>query len=83
MAERELRRVREDSDDLLDKMNRLKHLEERKRRLEVSTPEFHDAADAIADVSSQIFRLAHDERAAGDRIERRQGISTEDVEPDR
>lgn len=83
MAERELRRVRDTSDALLDKLNRLKTLEERKRHLEVSTPDFHDAADAIAAVSSDIFRLAHDERAAGERIERRQGVSTEDVEPDR
>jgi hypothetical protein len=83
MADRELRRVRDTSDDLLDNLNRLKTLEERKRRLEVSTPEFHEAADAIAGVSSDIFRLARDERAAGDRISRRQGVSTEDVEPDR
>ena len=83
MAERELRRVRNDSDDLLEKMNRLKDLEKRKRHLEVSTPEFHDAADAVADVSSDIFRIARDEQAAGDRIERRQGVSTEDVRPNR
>ena len=83
MAERELRRVRNDSDDLLEKMNLLKDLEKRKRHLEVSTPAFHDAADAVADVSSEIFRVAHDEQAAGDRIERRQGVSTEEVEPDR
>ncbi len=83
MAERELRRVRNDSDDLLEKMNLLKDLEKRKRHLEVSTPAFHDAADAVADVSTEIFRVAHDEQAAGDRIERRQGVSTEEVEPDR
>ena len=83
MADRELRRVRDDSDDLLEKLNRLKDLEKRKRRLEVSTPEFHDAADAIADVSTEIFSVAHDEQAAGDRIVRRQGVATEDVEPHR
>ena len=83
MAEQELRRVRDDSDDLLEKLNRLKALESRKRHLEVSTPDFHDAADAVADVSSEIFSLARDEQAAGDRIERRQGVATEDVEPDR
>ena len=83
MAERELRRVRDDSDDLLEQLQRLKGLEERKRHLEVSTPEFHHAADQIADVSSEIFRTARDEQAAGDRIGRRQGVSTEDVEPDR
>lgn len=83
MAERELHRVRDDSDELLEKLNRLKELETRKRQLEVSTPEFHDAADAVADVSSEIFSLAHDEQAAGDQIERRQGVATEDVPTDR
>jgi hypothetical protein len=83
VAERELRRVRDDSDDLLEKMNRLKDLEQRKRHMEVSTPEFHDAADEVADVSSEIFRLARDEQTAGDHIDRRQGVSTEDVEPSR
>ena len=83
MAERELRRVRDDSDELLEKMNRLKDLEMRKRTLEVSTPEFHDAADAVADVSTEIFAMAHDEQAAGNRIEHRQGVATEDVEPKR
>ena len=83
MAEQELRRVRHDSDQLLEKLNELKRLEERKRRLEVSTPEFHKTADAVAEVSSEIFRLGHDEQATGNRIERRQGVATEDVEPDR
>ena len=83
MARRELHRVRDDSDELLDKLNRMKELESRKRKLEVSTPAFHEAADAVADVSREIFSLAHDEQAAGDRIERRQGVATEDVPPDR
>ncbi len=55
----------------------------RKRHLEVSTPEFHEATDGVAEVSSDIFRLARDEQAAGDRIERRQRVTTEDVEADR
>ena len=83
MAEQELRRVRDDSDQLLKKLNELKDLEQRKRRLEVSTPAFHDAANKVADVSSEIFRIGHDEQAAGDRIERRQGVNTEDVQPGR
>jgi hypothetical protein len=83
MAERELHRVRDDSDELLEKLHRLKDLEKSKRQLEVSTPAFHDAADAVADVSSEIFALAHDEQAAGNRIERRQGVATEDVQTDR
>ena len=83
MAEQELRRVRHDSDDLLEKMNRLKDLEQRKRHLEVSTPEFHDAADEVADVSTEIFRIARDEQATGNQIDRRQGMTTEDVRPDR
>ena len=82
MADREMRRVRDDSDKLLEKLDRLKDLEKRKRTVEVSTPEFHELADAVADVSTDIFATAHHEQAAGDRIERRQGVATEDIRPD-
>ena len=81
MAERERERLRDDSDALLDKMNELKDLESRKRRLEISTPAFHEAADAVADKSREIFTLAHHEQATGDQIGERQGMATEEVEP--
>jgi hypothetical protein len=82
VAERELQRVRDDSDALLEQMERLKRLETRKRQLEVSTPEFHEVADEVADTSREIFNIARDEAAAGNRIDRRQGVATEDVQPD-
>ena len=78
-----MRRVRNDSDALLEQMDRLKNLETRKRQLEVSTPEFHDVADEVADTSREIFNIARDEAAAGNGIDRRQGVATEDIQPDR
>lgn len=81
MAEEERDRLRDVSDALLGKMNELKELETRKRHLQISTPAFHEAADQVADKSREIFSLAHDEQATGNRIEHRQGVATEDVEP--
>jgi hypothetical protein len=82
MTDRERQRVvRDDSDALLGKMHELKDLESRKRHLEISTPAFHDAADAVTDASREIFSIAHHEQVAGSRIDERQGIATEDVEP--
>jgi hypothetical protein len=83
MAEEQLERLRDDSDALLEKMRELTELESLKRRLEVSTPPFHDAADAVADKSREIFTLAHDEQLIGNQIDERQGLVTEDISPDR
>ena len=80
-AERERKQLRDVSDALLRRMNELKDLEKRKRLLEISTPEFHEAADAVAEKSREIFALAHDEQAVGNRIDERQDVATEDVDP--
>ncbi len=48
----------------------------RSRRLD-----FHELADAIADKSREIFATASQERAIGDEIDKKQGVTTEDVEP--
>ncbi len=80
--ERDLRRVRNDSDALLEQMNRLKDLETRKRRLEVSTPAFHAIEDEVLDTTREIFNTARDEAAASNRVDRH-GLTTEDIDPDR
>jgi hypothetical protein len=79
---RNLRRVRNDSDALLEQMDRLKELERRKRHLVVSTPAFHELEDEVVDTTRDIFNTVRDEAAASSRIDR-QGLTTEDVNPDR
>jgi hypothetical protein len=79
---RDLRRVRNDSDALLEQMGRLKDLEIRKRHLVVSTPAFHEVEDQVVDTTRDIFDTVRDEAAASKRVHR-QGLTTEDVDPDR
>ena len=80
--QRNLRRVRNDSDALLEQMSRLKDLETRKRHLVVSTPAFHEIEDEVVDTTREIFNTVDDEAAASKRVGR-QGLTTEDVAPDR
>ena len=80
--DRNLRRVRHDSDVLLRQMGRLKDLEKRKRQLVVSTPAYHTIEDEVVNTTHDIFNTVHDEAAASKRVGR-QGLTTEDVNPDR
>ena len=81
MAEQHERRLRHDSDALLDEIEALRAMEREKRTYQISTPEFHDLADAITEKSREIFAIAADERATGNRIDERQAETTDDVEP--
>ena len=80
MAKRETRPEPEDS-GILTKLNRLKDLEMRKRQLDGSSPEFEEVANAIAGVSSDIFRLGHGEEAAEGRVVDQGRVG--EVEPNR
>ena len=79
--EKNLRRVRHDSDSLLEQMGRLKDLETRKRQLVVSTPAFHSIEDEVVNTTHDIFNTVHDEAAASKRVGH-QGLTTEEVKPE-
>jgi len=75
------RDLRNDSDDLLAELNELRALEAQKRNREISSPEFHELADAIEEKSREIFRTAADERYVGNEADRHRGTTINDLEP--
>ena len=78
---RGLRRLLADSDAIIGEVDRLKNLEETKREYPVSSPEFHYLADEIERRSRRVFRIAADERAAGNVTKPRKQITTNEIEP--
>ena len=66
----EQRRLGEDSERLLDALDELRSLEQEKRREPISTPRFHELAEQVTDVASEIFRDASQEEDDGNRTER-------------
>ena len=66
----EQRRIRKDSDDLLDALGELKAMEGRKREHDYSTPEFHELAEAVDDQARHVVDLAIQERVDGDDVDR-------------
>jgi hypothetical protein len=66
------------SDALLDAVDDLKGLEREKRRVHISTPDFHQLAEEIEAKSRDVFRLAADERRLADRTET-SDVSIDDV----
>ena len=75
------RRVRDDSDELLDDVEELKRLEKIKRAYPISSPEFHYLEERIVEKSRDVFRLAEAERAAGNGPEPSPPTTTNEVEP--
>jgi hypothetical protein len=71
--------LRDNSDELLGALDDLKSLEREKRTQEISSPPFHEMAEAIEDKSREVFRMAATERQIGDTFEESQGMSTEEV----
>lgn len=75
--------------DLADHSNRLLHaveelreLEQRKRRETISTPPFHHLADDVKAKSREIFRIADDQEALGDRIPTQSDLSIDALDED-
>ncbi len=60
--------LEEISDRLMAEAGEVKRLEAVKRSYPISTPEFHELAEEIADHARQVFRLADEEDVIGDRI---------------
>ena len=56
------------SDKLLDALRHLKDTEERKRKVPISTPAFHELANDVNATSREIFRIARDQDDLGDAI---------------
>ena len=75
--------LRDHSDRLIEEIEAIKALEVEKRGHEISTPEFHQLAEAIVEKSRDIFRLAAEENFVGDEIDEPQGVSIDEVRPER
>ena len=56
------------SDRLMVEAAEVKRLEAEKRKHPISSPEFHELADDIADHARHVFRLADGEEELGDEI---------------
>jgi hypothetical protein len=62
-----LKRLRLDSDALMEKLAEMRRAEDRKRQADVSTPEFHQLSDRVDQLSNQVFRLAQGEEDVAER----------------
>jgi hypothetical protein len=72
------REVAENSEHFLEAIDDLRILETQKRRTRISTPSFHALADEIAARSRDVFKIADDERIAGNLTDRGK-VTIEDV----
>lgn len=63
----EYERIRDDSDELLQALDDMKAMEKEKRNEDISTPPFHELADAVEDQAKRVFRMAQGEELDGDR----------------
>jgi hypothetical protein len=75
------RHLRRDSDELLHGIEQMRSMEREKRQHQVSTPEFHELADAITDKSREIFSIAADEEVTGNRTVHEPERTIEDIDP--
>jgi hypothetical protein len=62
------RRVRSDSDELLEAVDDMRRAEERKRREDISTEPFHRLADEVEAKAREVWRVAHRENDDGDSV---------------
>jgi hypothetical protein len=56
------------SNEILKAVDELRSMEQEKRHEDISTPPFHELADAIKDKSREIFRIADEQRQIGESI---------------
>jgi hypothetical protein len=76
----EQRRVRDDSDELLDALDDLKRLEKLKRDETYSSPDFHRLANEVEDQARHVFRVAAEENLHGD-LAQHADLTPNDVRP--
>ena len=58
---KKLQALRVESDALMDALDDMKRTENKKRRHQVSTPEFHSLAQDVEEKSRRVYRLAKGE----------------------
>lgn len=80
IAGMEQRRVRDDSDELLSALDDLKRMEREKRELDISTPPFHERAEAVAKQARHVYDLAAHETVDGNQAPTTD-VSTNEVRP--
>ena len=73
----------EESDRLMSAVDEIKRLESEKRRLAMSTPEFHQAASRIERMARQVFGIAKAQREVGEALQSQHDESIEDEARDR
>ena len=75
------KRLRVDSDALLQGLQEMKSMEKRKRQEEISTPRFHELADDIERQARKVYDLALGEAELDDQTETI-GQSIDETPPD-
>jgi hypothetical protein len=70
--------LRTDSDALLRAIDEVRALEDEKRRVQMSSPEFHQRANEIERLARSVFGLAQRERRDGEGFDRPQPTSIDD-----
>lgn len=70
--------VREDSDELLAAVDRLRHVEAEKREVPFSSPEFHQRAREVENQARRVFQLATKEEIHGEQLPETVADSGED-----
>ena len=73
----------DESDRLMRAVDEIKRLESEKRRLPISTPEFHRVAARIERMARQVFGIAKAQREVGEALQSRHDESIEDEARDR
>ena len=60
-------RVRDDSDSLLEALDKMKSMEQEKRQEDISSPPFHRLAEDVEGQARKVFDIAANETRDGDR----------------
>ena len=76
----EQRRVRSDSDEILEAMERMRELERAKRTEPISSPAFHRLADEVEASAREVWELAQRQNRDGDAAETT-GATIDETEP--
>lgn len=76
----EQRRVRSDSDEILEAMERMRELERAKRTEPISSPAFHRLADEVEASAREVWELAQRQNRDGGAAETT-GATIDETEP--
>ena len=79
MSEKQRKKLRDASDELLAALAELRALEREKRRHDISSPEFERLANKIERKSRQVFTAATREQDIGEEISFRERGTIDDI----